>query len=133
MATGFQPEMRGHKILGAADHRPLPTQRVRETQGAPCVRAVTLMAKTIQSQVWPWQPGCGRKWRGIKEACDLDGGTGHSHPVKVTRDEGSSLRWERARAQSKGWEGGNSMQASQRLGGLFKGTGAMVSRGMGVV
>lgn len=39
---------------------------------------------------WIWQ-----KVRGIKEACDLDGGMGRSHLIKATQDEGRSLKWER--------------------------------------
>lgn len=30
--------------------------------------------------------------RDVKEACDLDGGMGHSHPARVTQDEDRSLR-----------------------------------------
>ena len=52
------------------------------------------VAKTIRVQ-WTQQPGGCSKRRGIKETCDLDGGTGRSHLIKVTQDEDGSLKWER--------------------------------------
>lgn len=38
--------------------------------------------------------GGGGREAGIRAACDLNGGRGRSHLIKVTQDEDGSLKWE---------------------------------------
>lgn len=61
---------------------------MRETQTAGCGQDCT--GSSLDIAAWIWQ-----KVRGIKEACDLDGGMGRSHLIEATQDEGRSLKWER--------------------------------------
>lgn len=62
------------------DQRPLQERRVTESE---VLRVAEVSPSGQDFQVW--------KWKGIRKVCDRPPVMGHSHPVKFTQDEGSSL------------------------------------------
>lgn len=86
------------------------------------LRVATVSPSGQDCQVWTRQPGRDRKWKGIKKVCDLARAVGHSHPVKVTQDEGSYLRGERVSwSPEQGPRRGEQHAGASKAGGFVQG------------
>lgn len=86
MATGSQPEMRPQNPWGWGAEASAGVEGKGDTGCSVWPRCRLMIVKSGHGSLIVKGSG------GCQEVCDLASAVGHSHPVKVTQDEGSSLR-----------------------------------------